>query len=92
MMFKPHTGILFLLVQCPRLFAPVNGMIDCSLGPNNIADEGEMCRLTCDMGMKLSGSASKTCQNDRSWSGTDTMCMASTVCIFRHCGMDKTVK
>ena len=91
-MLKPHTGILFLLVQCPRHFAPVNGMIDCSLGPNNIADEGEICQLTCDVGMMLNGSTSRTCQNDRSWSGTETMCMTSTVCICRHCSMYKTVR
>ena len=60
------------IAQCPRLFAPVNGMISCQLGANEIADAGETCLFTCDQGAVLNGSSSRTCQSDRSWSVTET--------------------
>jgi len=63
-----------LLAICPRIFAPVNGMIACQLGVSEVANPGETCTFTCDDGFTLTGSSTRTCQNDRTWSGTEPMC------------------
>ena len=49
-------------------------MIDCSLGDDGVPDPGETCTVTCDDGYQ--GSGPRTCQNDGSWSGTDTICIS----------------
>ncbi|XP_065903900.1 P-selectin-like [Dysidea avara] len=65
---------------CPRIFAPVDGTISCQLGANNVANPGETCQFTCDDGFTLTGSSSRTCQNDRTWSGTEPMCGTGPTC------------
>ena len=66
---------LLLLVSCPVLDTPDNGTISCSLGGDTVPDPGESCTYTCDSGYELTGdSRTRTCLNDGSWSGSDTMC------------------
>jgi len=60
-------------VQCPVLTAPDNGMISCT--GNGV---GDTCTYTCDDGFELSGSDTRTCQDDQTWSGTDATCSAGT--------------
>ena len=64
----------FLLVTCPSLTDPTNGMIGCSLGGNNTPNPGESCTFTCDTGYELNGSDTRTCQNSGSWDGSDAAC------------------
>ena len=67
--------VFFLyLGPCSSLTAPNNGMITCSLGGDGIADSGETCTITCNTGYQLMGSVTRTCQSNRSWSGSDTIC------------------
>ena len=61
-------------VTCPSLTRPSNGMINCSLGNNNIPNPGETCSLTCKTGYELTGSNTRMCQNDGSWSGSNGTC------------------
>ena len=61
-------------IVCPRLTAPDNGDIDCLFGGDREANPGDTCTFTCDDGHTLVGSPSRTCQDDRNWSGTDTTC------------------
>ena len=36
--------------------------------------EGETCSYTCSTGYELTGSDTRTCQSDGSWSGNDGVC------------------
>ena len=64
----------FLLLACPPLTAPTNGMISCLLGGDGDPDPGENCTITCNTGYELNGSGTRTCQNNGSWSGSDATC------------------
>ena len=64
----------FLLLACPSLTAPSNGMISCSLGGDGIPSTGDICIFTCDTGYELTGSSVRTCQSDGSWSGSGIIC------------------
>jgi len=35
---------------------------------------GDICAFSCDEDYELSGSSTRTCQDDLTWSGTKTMC------------------
>ena len=62
------------LVSCPPLTDPSNGMINCSLGDDGIPSYEDICSFTCDTGYELTGSDTRTCQSDGSWSGSTAMC------------------
>jgi len=59
---------------CPLLTAPDDGMVDCPLGGEGGASEGDSCTVSCDIGFELQGSISRTCQADGIWSGDETTC------------------
>ena len=63
-----------LLVTCSSLTDPNNGMITCSLGNNRVPSYEDTCSFTCNTGYELTGSVTRTCQSDGSWSGNETMC------------------
>ena len=63
-----------LLVSCPSLTDPINGMIDCLLGDDGVSSYGDTCNFTCNTGYELTGSDTRTCQSDGSWSGSDIVC------------------
>ena len=62
---------IFCIVQCPELTDPMNGIISCSSPSFSYEDT---CSFTCNTGYELTGSDTRTCQSDRSWSGSDAMC------------------
>ena len=49
-------------------------MISCSLGGDGVPDPGDTCNFTCNTGYDLTGSRTRTCQSDGTWSGSDNMC------------------
>ena len=49
-------------------------MISCSLGDDNVTSYEDTCSFTCNTGYELTGSDTRTCQSDGSWSGTDIVC------------------
>ena len=49
-------------------------MINCSLGDDGVPSYEDTCGFTCDTGYELTGSESRTCQSDGSWSGNTAMC------------------
>ena len=51
-------------------------MISCSLGNDNdnVTSYEDTCSFTCNTGYELTGSDTRTCQSDGSWSDTDTVC------------------
>ena len=71
--------LLNAVPTCPRLTAPANGDIDCSLGDDGETNPGDTCTLTCDDGFDLGGSASRTCMDDETWSGSTTSCSGASM-------------
>jgi len=71
---------MFLLTGhiCPTLMAPDNGMIDCALGDDGAATNGDTCTVTCDDGFILRGDAMRTCRITRRrirWLGDEARCV-----------------
>jgi len=56
-------------VSCPSLTAPNNGTIDCT---GSLFED--TCTFLCDDGYELTGSENRTCQSNRTWSGTEAIC------------------
>ena len=65
----------FADIRCDNLSTPANGeIISYSSGRLGVGYEGDTCSFTCNIGYELTGSDTRTCQSDGSWSGTETMC------------------
>ena len=78
--------INILLVSCPSLDDPDNGMISCSLADDGVPSYEDTCNFTCNTGYVLTGSETRTCQSDGSWSGNSAMCSRGEwflMCILR---------
>ena len=56
-------------------------MLLCSSGIVGVGYEGDTCSFTCNTGYELTGSDTRTCQSDGSWSGTDDVCKRGSLCI-----------
>ena len=48
--------------------------MNCSLGNDNVTSYEDTCSFTCNTGYELTGSDTRTCQSDGSWSGSDDVC------------------
>ena len=69
-------SVLILLdIRCDNLSTPANGEITCSSGRVGVGYEGDTCSFTCNTGYELTGSDTRTCQSDGSWSGTEAICI-----------------
>ena len=62
---------LQLVVSCRSLSHPANGWHNCGLGSHYYSTT---CSFTCNTGYELSGSNTRTCLSDGSWSGYNTSC------------------
>ena len=67
----------YYVVSCPSLTELSNGMINCSLGDDKVPlyAYGDTCNFTCNTGYELTGSDTRTCLSDGSWSGSDNFCI-----------------
>ena len=64
-----------LIVLCPTLADPNNGMIVCSLEDDGVHSYEHICTYTCNTGYEhTTGSPQRTCQSDGSWSGSPVSC------------------
>ena len=70
---------LSLTVICDTLNNPNNGVINCSVGDDGVHVYNVTCSFTCNTGYELTGSDTRTCQSNRSWSGSDAMCRRGTL-------------
>ena len=61
-------------MNCIQLTNPNNGVINCSLGDDGVPSYEDTCNFTCNTGYELTGSDTRTCQSDGSWSGSEVMC------------------
>ena len=64
----------FISVLCSTLTDPNNRMISCSLGDDGVPSYEDTCSFTCNTGYELTGSDTRTCQSNGSWSGSDDVC------------------
>ena len=70
----------FADIQCDNLSTPANGEItSCSSGREGVGYEGDTCNFTCNTGYELTGSGTRTCQSNGSWSGSDDVCRRGNV-------------
>ena len=46
--------------------------------------EGDTCSFTCNTGYELTGSDTRTCQSNGSWSGSETMCREGEESVYAH--------
>ena len=59
-------------IQCNNL---ANGEItSCNSVRVGVGYEGDTCSFTCNTGYELTGSDTRTCQSDGSWSGSRDVC------------------
>jgi len=66
---------------CEWLVDPDNGNVECSLGPDGVPTEGDTCVYQCDDGYIVSGSDSRECQSNGTWSGSEATCERCEVFI-----------
>ena len=55
--------------------------MSCSSGTMGVGFEGDTCSFTCNTGYELTGSDTRTCQSNGSWSGSDDVCIIGN-CIM----------
>jgi len=71
MLHKQFLKIVFTDIRCDILSMPSNGRISCSSGTVGV---GDTCSFTCNTGYELTGSDTRTCQSNGSWSGSKSTC------------------
>ena len=49
--------------------------MSCTSGKVGVGYTGDTCSFTCNTGYELTGSDTRVCQSDRSWSGSDKFCL-----------------
>ena len=57
----------------------MNGKLFCFLGDDGVPSYEDTCSFTCNTGYEITGSHTRTCQSNGSWSGSDVVCSNSTV-------------
>jgi len=63
-------------IQCATL--PLSDGLKVSCDSTYTAEfgyEGDTCTFTCNPGYEFSGSHTRTCQSDGSWSGSEAICI-----------------
>ena len=60
----------------------MNGRISCQLKNDHVPLAGDTCSFTCNTGYQFTGSVTtRTCQDDKTWSGSDGVCARGKLCI-----------
>ena len=62
------------VVQCTSLTSPTNGSISCNSAESDVSRYEDQCSFSCDPGYELTGSSSRQCLPNRSWSGEPVTC------------------
>ena len=50
-------------------------MVNCSLGDDEVHSYEDTCSFICNTGYNLTGSDTRSCQSNGSWSGSDNDCV-----------------
>ena len=61
-----------------------NGNFTCSLGDDGVYSYKDTCSITCDTGYTLTGSNTRVCQSDGSWSGMDSVCERGKIVSYHE--------
>ena len=61
-----------LIVQCTNLSSPTNGNVSCN--STDVSRYEDQCLFSCDHGYELTGSVSRQCLSNGSWSGEPVTC------------------
>ena len=69
-----NLAFIVFTVACTAHTDPKNGVMTCSLGEDGVPSYKDTCSFTCNTGYELTGSDTRTCQSDGSWSGSDDVC------------------
>ena len=72
------------IAPCPTLTQPNDGMINCSLGDDEIPSYEDTCSFTCDTGYQLTGSETRICQSNGNWSGIDEALCSRGMYVYAH--------
>ena len=64
--------------MCQELNDIPSGDLMCLIDGIHEYFEGDNCTYICNVGYKLTGSDTRTCQSDGNWSGSDDMCRRGT--------------
>ena len=80
---------VFYVVKCPEVPEVDNGNVACSLGDDGVYSYEDTCDVLCNLGYTMTGSDTKRCLSNGSWSGMDTVCERGTnyyqtVCIHKY--------
>ena len=78
---KPQNYV-YADIRCDDLSIPANRKTSCSSGRVGIGYEGDTCSFTCNTGYELTGSDTRTCQSNGSWSGTDNICIRGKLYVY----------
>ena len=77
------SNIYIVDIRCDNLSTQINGeIVSCSSGRLGVGYEGDTCSFTCNTGYELTGSNTRTCQSDGSWSDSDDVCRRGIVCLI----------
>ena len=84
-MYVPIYIYIYTDIKCGNLSTPSNGRImSCSSGRVGVGYEGDTCSFTCNTGYELTGSDTRICQSDGSWSGIDSVCRRGTYILYSY--------
>ena len=62
------------VVKCQEIPEVDNGNVTCSIGSDGIFSYEDTCDVLCNLGYTLTGSSTKMCLSNGSWSGMDSVC------------------
>jgi len=62
------------VIRCPELNDIPNGDLRCLIKGIHEYFVGDNCTYICNTGYELTGSDTRTCQSNGSWSGSDDVC------------------
>ena len=69
-------------MKCQSITELNNGSITCSKGDDGVLSYEDTCNITCNTGYILTGSETRMCQSDGSWSGIDGACEGMQLCMY----------
>jgi len=74
---------IILEMECVTLPQSDGLKISCdSAYTTGLGYEGDTCSFTCNPGYEFSGSHTRTCQSDGSWSGVEAVCKMGLYFVF----------
>ena len=71
-------------VSCPELNNLNNGIMNCRSKEDEKYFYEDSCSFTCNADYELTGSDTRTCQSDGSWSGSESICKKGWLCYCTY--------